>query len=61
VLAQPHRSFVTDRGGAQGIESQNHKPKTSEAGDARLAQLKNVADMAGSRDASIIVAIQKVL
>jgi hypothetical protein len=52
---------VTDRGGAQGIESQNHKPKTSEAGDARLAQLKNVADMAGSRDASIIVAIQKVL
>lgn len=59
VLAQPHRSFVADRGGAQGIESQNHKPKTSKAGIARLAQLKNVADMAGSRDASIIVAIQK--
>jgi hypothetical protein len=27
VLAQPHRSFVSDRGGAQGMKSENPKPK----------------------------------
>ena len=35
VLAQPHRSFVSDRGGAQGMKSE--KQKTKNVGWARCA------------------------